>query len=1576
LNHNIRFGTDDLGTKTKRRSSFNLKTLGIKHIVRRKSSFLTVTGIIDGENARYYEDVLDNSILSSPIVDVCIIQKGEEIPDGYFRIAKTINNKKADLNHTSGGSHIYLCIKKQTHVDDVAISNLVIIYPDSNEIVPPGYLVVKRGKVACNLNSGTSANRIYLCYKRDKTGNPITDFQVIYKNEECPINFSLIDVSPSGIIANINAGTNGKKIHLCYKQRLNRLLILQYDETMFRPTSGKYDNLTLSSSPSYGSAQNLSSSSSQNLLSHEYDNGDDESIEDEVVTSKFPFSNLNGNLNGKEDYTIDIGDDVSLLSNDRISTFSNDKDMSDSNEDGYSDQFSILTSPRIVTGSNGLVVSVITRRALHALLSSFYVRHGLMSQIALECISNLLIKTKFFDNESTNSSALSTTLIDITVRVLCDRFEFCIESECDDILNVLVILIKKTKGELSLITIQILIQSLSFLCNYYSSKSDWLRAGFKIPHTCIISKGSNGEEILEWIEISSLNVLNKLIRSILNRTENGPGDVAMYLPDTEFNTYDYTNSSESFTLIHSFVYDFIEEVIDIVEVSHLSEESLGAISKQSTTILSTSFWQQIGKLSLRLFKEKDSDLRNAFVCLCSICKLAWSRVRVNEHGKATPRDIGGKLLALSSILEFCNNSGESLQRSKVFGYLIRRLVVPVLLNNISYSLIDSSVFSMILKIITSLWNYWRFHVRLEFANLTDQLIIKVLQASPAKIKPIYQMIVLDEVVQWFSQPQLLLEMFVNFDMDQRFVSQNEFSHLVRAVCLMARRTTTANTTTCHRRPSMNDFTLTDPSYDKITATVREVHLKALEQICRIAKTLMDATGHSYLISQDSNFRDKATGVGTGWEDDSIQYEEDGKSRGRTVSNVNYLDNDIVDAYVDNENRSLRSNSNRSVDNDNEFLDNDNDVIKTTGNNGTGIKFRRAKHQQAEDMLRKAIEIYKQKESLKKAVEFLINNGFMPDTPQEIARFLRVYKNSFDPSAIGDFLGEGGVSPKEEEYWSQIRFRYTRAVSFVEMEIEPALRLYLTGCGFRMPGEGQKVDRFVEVFVKAYWLDNSGTQYCPFRHPDTVHLTGYAIIMLNTDLHRASLNKDKKSGREYKKMTKEQFINQLRGSDQGEDIDKDYLSRIYENILNQPIELAVESNENGSASIPSSAPVSNNNDVVLDEKEEKLLVKEISRGIRNSEDLLRVMSPFHYKFQLTGVDTNISLDLVSFMYETVWFHFHAIIESLLKPTKNDFNPGSCSDDIYVTFSSLDILCYALTSAIFLDLKVERMAFAEQLLKFKSDFEKANEIIINLSYCGKKELDYSNWFDLVEKASPDNAMETIAIIHKLLVVFKTTIQENAAKDAFKTVLQRIEKKSYLSILINNSYFVKEEDIFKKNRTGKLVKYHFFLFSDHLIYSHLSITGDYKIHSSLSLSLMYVSDDFNDCSLYINHPVKCFTIVFTSKSLKNEWLSDLQYTIESCNRKERLKYFNSNNKLSEEGKYDDNQLIDVNHPYKTPLKDSNNKKNIFNAAPLSNQSIQINSNVNIDNNNHGNNSNLTNDTTSSPTLIAESSPSKETI
>ena len=74
-----------------------------------------------------------------------------------------------------------------------------------------------------------------------------------------------------------------------------------------------------------------------------------------------------------------------------------------------------------------------------------------------------------------------------------------------------------------------------------------------------------------------------------------------------------------------------------------------------------------------------------------------------------------------------------------------------------------------------------------------------------------------------------------------------------------------------------------------------------------------------------------------------------------------------------------------------------------------------------------------------------------------------------------------------------------------------------------------MDRLVDVFVKTFWQDNHHTPFCPFSNPDTVHIIAYAVIMLNTDLHKASASKS------VKKMTKEQFIRNLSGIDEGNDL---------------------------------------------------------------------------------------------------------------------------------------------------------------------------------------------------------------------------------------------------------------------------------------------------------------------------------------------------------------------------------------------------------------------------------------------------------
>lgn len=96
------------------------------------------------------------------------------------------------------------------------------------------------------------------------------------------------------------------------------------------------------------------------------------------------------------------------------------------------------------------------------------------------------------------------------------------------------------------------------------------------------------------------------------------------------------------------------------------------------------------------------------------------------------------------------------------------------------------------------------------------------------------------MVTWFDQPHLLVEMFVNFDMDGKFVSHwNVFSHLVSAVCAIARRTAMV-TGAWDWRPTGQASPI--ETNGRPPVTIRDVNIYAIEEVARISKTLMDATG--------------------------------------------------------------------------------------------------------------------------------------------------------------------------------------------------------------------------------------------------------------------------------------------------------------------------------------------------------------------------------------------------------------------------------------------------------------------------------------------------------------------------------------------------------------------------------------------------------------------------------------------------------------------------------------------------------------------------------------------------------------
>lgn len=1467
--------------------------------------------------SREYEDVISQEVLGAPIVDICIIQSGEPIPDGYFRIYKTPGNRKASLNSGNGGNSIYLCIKKDMTGQFAPVTNILVIFPDRGEYVPPGYHLVQRGKnAACNINVGTSAEHVYIAFKRDFLGNPISDLQPIFldKGEEVPKNYNMIERTIFGAQANVNTGTGGSEIHLCYRQELMRLQCLLNDATiadqerlrLARIRAGSQDDnsSTNEESPSVASSSGSAPSSRvQSVNNHRRSRSRSPMRTRDSVggpASRTPRLRPVSSFSGSErDTPADAEPTIDVAKNESTSDLQRTDETTDQDLEAALDSFAdfydetadareaelvTLQRMQVVVDSFGNPAPEAKRKLLMALLVSIYTRRAEIGRNGVAALCHLLKDTDFFADDLANAPIPgSITMLDLAIETACDRFDFSPEADHVQILTFLRIVIKHSGAKLSGVSVQKLFRTINYLCNCYATKSDWIVNGHNMP----CNDPSQ--------DITPYRVLKQLVCDAVAQAETV--EIAHYLPETmdffDDESWVHDAPSQAYVDVRFIVEDIIDDIVDSVNTARICEATLQTLSKQAFSTSSVAFWQQINLSARKLFVEPA--LRSPFVTLCAICKQAWHNVRTNKAGEPIPRDLGSKLVALEAINEFCNSAGEKMRASKIMGYQIRRLVIPCLMFNISYALIDLKIFMKVLRILTALWNKWRRYLRIEFAILCDQFIFKTLQASVWQIRPIFQLQVIQEVIKWFEQPHLLIEMFVNYDMDRKFVSHwNTFSYLVRSLCMIGRRVSVV-TNAWDWRPINQGSE--DPSV-RVAVTVRDVHLQALEEVGRMAKVVMDASGHAFLIIQDSNFRNRSLGA-AGWVEDEETLLRKGGEHGSADGGEPPASTTGTASSAANPETTTASAASAAS------------AATASGGGESGvemgqsIRHRRAAHQQSEKLIKEAIKIYTEKDSLKKAVKFLVSKDFMPDTPQEVANFLRVYKNHFDPAAIGDFLGEGGTTPEEEEYYSQIRFRYTRAVPFVETDVEPALRLYLTGCGFRLPGEAQKINRFVEVFVKAFWQDNSGTPYCPFAHPDTIHMLAYAIIMLNTDLHRANIDKKSKA----KKMTKEAFVNNLRGIDQGKDIDREYLSKIYDSIQANPIELAFKTSTKDQSDdlIFMQKDTMNMADDLLAQRlkatrrasglagglaggivnprqstaaaaaadlrmtEEKKFIREIGQNLRDSDDLLRSLAPFSYRFQITDVDMKMSLDLVSFMFETVWFHFHSIVESIFNAT---------STDVSAKFAALDILCYTLTSAVFLDMKNEKMAFAKLLLQFRKSCESIPHVLTQ-----GRTIPDDSWYTDVEQVTPDTTMEIIAKLHKLIVHIKDTIQEAVNYEQTQQVAAKFEKKT--KVLDVNTFFVRQGDLQKINRNGRSTLYKFFLFSDQLIYAHLGMKKEYVAHEQLSLLAMTVTDLENDptyCSFHVQHPTKSFTVVAESPAAKIQWIREINQAIVNCKKREQ--------------------------------------------------------------------------------------------
>ena len=169
------------------------------------------------------------------------------------------------------------------------------------------------------------------------------------------------------------------------------------------------------------------------------------------------------------------------------------------------------------------------------------------------------------------------------------------------------------------------------------------------------------------------------------------------------------------------------------------------------------------------------------------------------------------------------------------------------------------------------------------------------------------------------------------------------------------------------------------------------------------------------------------------------------------------------------------------------------------------------------------------------IEFLVQAGRLENTPEAVAQFL--YKNHefLDKREIGDYMGE----PKE--FNLAVLKAYADGINFKGMDFDQGIRTFLER--FRLPGEAQKIDRMIERFANAFCEQNPDL----FVNTDAAFVLGYSVIMLNTDLHNPNIAPENR-------MTREGFIKNCRGINDGGDFPPEFLIDIYNRIEENAISL--------------------------------------------------------------------------------------------------------------------------------------------------------------------------------------------------------------------------------------------------------------------------------------------------------------------------------------------------------------------------------------------------------------------------------------
>jgi len=502
-----------------------------------------------------------------------------------------------------------------------------------------------------------------------------------------------------------------------------------------------------------------------------------------------------------------------------------------------------------------------------------------------------------------------------------------------------------------------------------------------------------------------------------------------------------------------------------------------------------------------------------------------------------------KILALDLllyVLKRTDMSGSFLQGcGPQFHYSIRNYLCVSLLKNCTSD--DTRVVNLSLRVFVPIFRNFRSILKTEIEAFVTNVFFVILDSKNSPIEHKSLVVTLfDEIC---SDPTTLAEIFLNYDCD---LSAVDLFHRIISTLSKVSRTTEVDNPDANSTMSLISGSR-GAHMERIRTQHRELRLNAMRALRQVLASLNAS------IVEPMQIRS------------SLEEKKSSKEvTGRTES---------------------LSNSSKIDDNGQKDGEGKKTLVQIYGSK------KKRREEDSEIVLR-----FNQKP--KAGISYAVKCGHIDSSdPIDVARFLLKYKDRFEKTQIGEYLG---MDPDYQNGFSlKVLHEYVNLMNFDGLPFDNAIRFYLSG--FRLPGEAQKIDRILEKFAERYSEQNPSA----FPSADVAFILSFSIIMLNTDLHNPSI-------KEERKMTKDGFIRNNRGISDGQDLPEEMLIEIFDRIKENQISLKEDDDArervDGTSSMTNNAlrPIvffTNHYDEMQKTKKSNF-VKERDQIVRTTESLLK------------------------------------------------------------------------------------------------------------------------------------------------------------------------------------------------------------------------------------------------------------------------------------------------------------------------------------------------------------------------------------